>query len=134
MEPVTNQSLWNLLVIVAVMVAATAAINIAFIILTWRLNRELHSFFADIQDQIQRYLGTQQLWSNVVHQIVSSGPAILEAGIRLTSSLQQLSQYVERAGGIGRIMETAKKARTEGQGTRRPSVNRKTTDTVAKET
>lgn len=122
--------MWTLLLVLAALVTATTALNIWFVISAYKLNKELHAFFAELQDQVRSYLGTHNLWSDVVHQVVSSGPAILEAGIRLTSSLQQLSQYVERAGGIGRVIETAKKARTKND---EPREARPTSATSAKE-
>lgn len=129
MEQQSLQSIWTLLLVLAALVTATTALNVWFVITAHRLNKELHGFFADLQDQVRSYLGTHQLWSDVTHQVISSGPAILEAGIRLTSSLQQLTQYVDRAGGIGRVFETAAKARTKKE----PSTKPTTRETVPKE-
>lgn len=123
MEHESIQSLRNLLLFLAIMVTATTGLNIWFVISAYKINRELHGFFEDLQNQVRGYLAAHNLWSDVVHKVIESGPALFEAGVRLTSSLTNLFQLVDRAGGIGRVVESAKEHAAKKRSPRTPSPN-----------
>lgn len=107
MEQYELQSLRHLLSLVAIVVTTSAVASFCSAIYIYIATRAIREFLQELQEQVRSYMATHQLWSDVGYKIVSSGPELLEGGIRLANSLQQLSQMVDRAGGIGKVIEKA---------------------------
>jgi len=87
------------------MATASTLASLYFIWRAHRIEKELHVFIADLHTQVQAYLATHNLWSDVAFKALEQGPALLEGGVRLTGGILEISQLINRSSRIAKAVK-----------------------------
>lgn len=72
----------------------------------WIIGNQLERFIRDTQAQITEFMGKQAQWANVATLALQTFPNLLQGGVQLALSLQDLMYNINRAGGIARVVDT----------------------------
>lgn len=107
-----NESiLWHLRCLELILCATTLSL-IYFAIRAHLIGRELQRFTDAVQTEIHDFMERNASWSTVVHTALQTVPDLLDGGLRVLLSLQELTHQINRAGGLARLFNDAGSKRT----------------------
>lgn len=67
---------------------------------------QLERFIKGTEAQIAKYLGEHQQWTDVATLALQTFPNLIQGGVQLALSLQDLMYNINRAGGIAKVVDT----------------------------